>query len=171
MALTIREALALPKRVEPPGRRRNKTHPSHRQWDLALAMDAEIGGVLVVGIRINVDLPESFSLLLRYQPHEGPAAILLRVNGDHGPHKNPDGRRFLEGSHVHAPLEADLDLPLSVAGAWAEGPPFATPLEPQIVRLTEGWRVLSERATILQTAENRRIIEKIAAGDAQMGLF
>jgi hypothetical protein len=170
MVMTIRELLALPKKAHAPGRRKKKSHAAHRAWDLSLSVDAEIDGALIAYIRLSIDLPESFSIGLRYQPLAGSPTVLLRVNGDHGPHRNPDGFRFLEGSHIHEPMESDLDLPVS-ASSWAEGPPFAFVLKPQILRLAEGWHIFCERATIAKAEDIRRIIAKMASGDEQMELF
>ena len=112
-----------------------------------LTVASDIKGALISYIRINVELPESFSIGLRYHPKAGAPTVLLRVNGDHGPHKNPDRSRFFEGSHIHEPHGIEMDLTASTVN-WAEVPPYAILLTPQILSVTEGWRIFCDRATI-----------------------
>jgi hypothetical protein len=159
MPPTVRELLAAPKEAVSPARTKRKAHPAYRAWDITLSVQMQ--GTFIAWIRTNVDLPEEFSIGLRYQPLMGPSSVLLRVNGDHGRHRNPDKSMFEEGPHVHAPTEAELDGHVE-PGMWQEGPPFATVLPRLVLPLGEGWRIFAERANIVQTEELHRAVARLS---------
>jgi hypothetical protein len=165
MSITIGELLRCRKDLVPPARAKKKAHPAYRAWDLQL--QAHVPGQFIVYVRINVDLPESFSTGLRYHPPQGAPSVLLRVNGDHGGHRNPDGTRFSSGAHVHAPTEAELAQRCQ-PGMWAEGPPFAALLPVHTLSLVDGWRELVTRTNIGDSPDVRRVIAKMSASVDQL---
>jgi hypothetical protein len=164
---TVRQLVEVPKRAIPPARKVNKSNKAFRAWDLHI--ESKIQARIIAYVRISVDLPESFSIGLRYQPDSGAPSVLVRVNGDHGPHKNPDGTRFSEGSHIHFPLLEELYL-TAEPGMWKGGPPHATLLGPIVIPLTEGWRIFAERVNILNTDKTLGFIAKIAQDADQLDL-
>lgn len=155
---TVRQLIEVSKRAIPPARKVTKSNKAFRAWDLHV--EADIPARLIVYIRVNVDITENFSIGLRYQPNNGAPIVLVRVNGDHGPHGNPDGTRFSEGSHVHFPLPGELDH-VAEPGMWKGGPPHARLLGPIVIPLTEGWRIFTERVSIQNTDKTLAFIAKI----------
>lgn len=99
---------------------------------------------------MNVRLPESFSIGVVFRD-QGAANVLLRVNGDHGTHKNPDGV-VVEGPHVHLPWGPQLDEELPEE-PWKDGPPFAVPLFVEEFRLFDAWALLGTIANIVNARE------------------
>ncbi len=155
MSITVEELLRWPKEPVSPARARKKSQSAYRAWDLLLR--ANLPGQLFVYVRTNVDLPESFSVGLRYHPPQGAPSVLLRVNGDHGGHRNPDGTRFSSGAHVHAPTTAELAAPYQ-PGMWSDGPPFATLLPTHSLPLLVAWHELITRTNISDSPDVRRAI-------------
>ena len=99
---TVGELLALPKSVVLPAKPKAKANQAHREIDLDVEAPG-VAGRFVVFVRVNIHLSESFSIGLMYHSIGKETAMLLRMNGDHGGHQNPDGSRIEEGPHLHAP--------------------------------------------------------------------
>lgn len=99
--MTIGELLDAPKVLAGSARRKAKSYPGYH--DLDIEAQSSSGGRFIVFIRVNAALIESFSIGLRWVGEEVGGLVLLRLNGDHGGHANPDGSRFEEGAHLHAP--------------------------------------------------------------------
>jgi len=167
MPVTIRDVLLAPKTVVLPVRLRTKSNPAHRAWDLSLA--SSIAGDLAVYFRVNVMLPEDFSVGMRHKPPSSPANVLIRVNGDHGHHKNPDGYKFSFGAHVHMPTQGQLDG-LVLTANWPEGPPYAAPLPDATISLRQAWQLLVSATNIqtTQQVENMVLRAQHALGSGQL---
>lgn len=103
---TYRQLIEIPKQVSS-RRPRRKEKAGHWEIDLLLTCE-EVDGELSVIVRMNKRLAESFSIILRYRETHLPFTILFRVNGDHGPHTNPDGKS-VNGPHAHAPNAEEID--------------------------------------------------------------
>lgn len=96
---TIAELIVCPKSNDAVGRSKHD--------GTNLRLDAELVAPLAPGsfrifVRVLRDLNESFSIGLTYRT--SPAAtdtVLLRLNGDHGTHVNPDRSVVAPGPHVH----------------------------------------------------------------------
>lgn len=54
-----------------------------------------------VFVRVNIELIENFSIGLVYHRDKESNIILIRYNGDHGPHKNVLTQEMIEGFHIH----------------------------------------------------------------------
>jgi hypothetical protein len=156
-ATTVAQLLCVPKRVRLPERVVTKSHQSHRAWDLNL--DSDNPGEFSVYVRVNVRLPESFSIGLRYRAERGPLNVILRINGDHGSHTNPDGF-IMDGAHVHMPNGVQLQAWLP-ASPWSQGPPFAAPLGVGFLTLVDAWEILATSTSIENTDDVRSTVVKV----------
>lgn len=97
--LTITALLAAPKTIARTFRVRSQA-PEHARLDLELA--SSIDGTFFVFVRVLRALSENFSIGLRYEERTLGNVVLLRVNGDHGRHRNADGATIAKGPHVHS---------------------------------------------------------------------
>jgi hypothetical protein len=62
-----------------------------------------------VFIRVNEDFHENYSIGLRHLPTGEESAILLRCNGNHGPHQNQVvNADQIDGVHIHYTTETAL---------------------------------------------------------------
>lgn len=144
---TTGELLAMAKWIRDPPKRKNVSHSGHSGWDYPLDAPEAGEGRFVVFLRINDRLMESFTLGLRYQEPKMEPAVLIRVNGGHGMHGNPDGTVIEDGPHLHAPTDEEL-LEFPPVSAWAGGPKMAIALEPKYRNLEFAWQLLSLRCSI-----------------------
>ncbi len=165
---TVKDLLATPKTPDPPTRVRVKSNPSHRAWDLPLI--AALEGRFSVYVRVNVSLPEMFSVGIIYTPPKGSTTVLLRVNGDHGTHRNPDGS-VVTGPHVHKPQENELGLVVA-PGMWTDGPPFAVEIQAAPFTVLHAWFKLAAEAGIQSSPEVEQAFKAVhnKVGLAQMEL-
>lgn len=154
--ITVGELLQAPKCVHSVPKHRVKAQMSHLQWDC----DVEAQGVpgrFIVGLRVNVALPESFSFFLRYDAPDSAPAVLLRVNGDHGLHKNPDGSTCA-GPHVHTPTQSQLS---AAPTPLASGPKYAAALPAPCQTMSAAWEEMRARACITPSKEVDSAIEGV----------
>jgi hypothetical protein len=98
---TFRQLLEAPKVVASPARARNVSKPGHRGIEVKLDAPTVTGSFRAV-LRVNERMVERFSCILTYEDRGLPTLALLRVNGDHGIHRNPDGT-VITGPHIHFP--------------------------------------------------------------------
>jgi hypothetical protein len=143
---TLAQLIAEPKNCEK-RKRQKKASEAFHQWEFPLEhQNVAIEGRFFGYLRVNADLPERFSVGLRYEDPRAGNALLLRLNGDHGVHRNPGekGPAFDSGVHLHEPTEEE-----SVT-AWAPGfePRFAKLLPPAHQQLTTAWLALCQHASI-----------------------
>lgn len=163
--MTISEILALPKTVALPAKPKIKSNEAHREWDVALSVQG-IPGKLVVYVRTNIALIESFSIGLRLELPGQKAAVLVRVNGDHGPHRNPDKTR-VSGPHIHGPTAAEAASDV-IPGF---DPVFARSLDPAAAgRLPDAWAIFCQEAGIAYDAGAHAIVGRMHATGSQMDL-
>jgi hypothetical protein len=151
---TVLEAVFVPKTVIVPERVRIKSNPAHKAWNVSLSHGGGFAGTFEAYVRVNTRLPESFSLGLVFRAPGVDTCVLVRVNGDHGAHKNPDGSSFKQGAHCHHPMPPDASKLVS-AVTWAEGPPHADLLDPcpAPFSLSVAWTFLA-RVTGIVTDQN-----------------
>lgn len=128
---TVRQLIEAPKQITS-SKPRSRSHYGHRGVDFSVVSTAGSFGIVV---RVNERICESYSMILRYQPPGSPTTILLRVNGDHGEHKNPDGS-LVYGPHLHQPADDWMDAEFSADVVVSN----ATPLPGQCRQLTFGWQ-------------------------------
>jgi hypothetical protein len=153
-------------------RPRKISHPGHRGWDIRLYLaDKDDAGTFVVFLRVNDVLTESFSLGLRYQEKGIAPVVLLRVNGDHGEHPNPDGSK-VRGPHLHAPT-AEERLSPPPEDDWSTGPHTALSIGPEHHHLATAWNLLCSEARIAPNetmskfmAEENGKLNQLAAEEA-----
>lgn len=163
--VTVGDLLIAPKRVLAKHlRRKNKTHPSHLEWNAEL--ESAVIGTFTISVRVNKVLPESFSIVLRFAPEAGAPSVLVRVNGDHGPHKDPDGKVLAGGPHIHAPTAAERALPLK-PGQWPQGPQYVEALDPSCLAPRMAWQKMTEAAAI----ERAPTVEAFMITLAQMDMW
>jgi hypothetical protein len=155
---TIRELIELPKRVRQT-RPRAVSHPSHKSVNVELIADAP--GTLLGIIRVNQRMIESFSCILRYDPPKGRPVLLLRVNGDHGPHKDIVGGPH---AHVHAPER--LDFPPE----YGTEPDWGLIVDPDCRLLGHAWAEFCRRANVAHSEKMARLVAKLHTALAQATL-
>jgi hypothetical protein len=149
--LTVASLIAMPKTIEHLGPLRTK-EPDHVRLDIELAAAAP--GRFVVFVRVLRALSENFSIGLRYEEAGLCNTVLLRVNGDHGSHRNPDGSYFPEGPHVHTFRNPARELPPR-SGAEAK---WAWPLPPEHVSLIRAWKTFS---SLVFLSEDTKVDKRI----------
>lgn len=134
---TIAELLAMPKRIT--STRAADKKAGHVQ--ISATARGEGDDRFVVFVRVLEALHESFSIGV---VHIASKTILVRVNGDHGIHKNPDGE-VIAGPHVHV----HEDETSSPSGA---DPGHAVPWRSLRPTVAGGWEELLARANLVSTA-------------------
>jgi hypothetical protein len=162
-AISVADLLAFPKKVSRVFRASTRDI-EHARLDLELA--AECPGRFHVFVRVLRTLSENFSVGLRYFSAGAGETVLLRVNGDHGSHRNPDGAIILEGPHLHSfrpPLLNEAPRP-STHLRWA------SPLPPDHVALPAAWRTFCGQIAFIPDSKVDRIIGKLCASLAQLPL-
>lgn len=154
---TVGELIGIAKSVHGDKKPRpNKSEGAgHAGWDFALDQlppPAAVGaasdpapGEFVVFVRINKRLPEHFTIGLRYQEPGMSPVVLVRVNGQHGPHPNADGT-IVTGPHLHYP--STQELAAQPNARWSRGPTHATGLGPEMNTLPAAWRRFAEVCNI-----------------------
>ena len=154
---TVGELLALPKSVVLPAKPKAKANQAHREIDLEVQASGAPGHFLVY-VRVNVHLAESFSIGLRYHAVGKEASQLLRLNGDHGGHQNPDGSRLEEGPHLHAPTPDEA----SQEPAQHFEPRMATPVvAAQAISLPDAWLFFCQAAKIGNPASAADVLKQM----------
>jgi hypothetical protein len=146
----VEEILAVPKRLVGQPREKKKTSPTLLQWDLDI--EAEIEG-LKVYVRRDTDLAEDFSIGLRYEQPGIRPIVVLRFNGDHGGHRNPDGTRIDEGPHVHAPTLEEFRLAVDEAEFQPHGRRYAMASPRRLAHFPAAWDAFCRAAAIAEDAE------------------
>lgn len=155
---SFRELLTIPKEVKAT-KPRTKTHPGHLRIDLPL--HSEFAG-LTAFVRQSTALIESFSIGLLYEVTGREPIIILRVNGDHGRHRNPDGTVF-SGPHVHEPRDIDLDRE-----PWRGfEPKYARTIDGQYRMLGSAWDLFCQLAAVLPNEPVARHLGRIHTQLAQ----
>ncbi len=164
---TLYELLMAPKTLVMPPKRRVKAHPSHAEIDVPIA--CEMPGEFVFFARVSLDLAESYTLGLRYEAPGFRSVPILRVNGDHGAHSNPDKTRFTGGPHVHMAEFGYLCLP-------ADGErrdQYAVQIDENILTPLAAWPLFRFYSNIEDSAQVRECLTRLRAipGNGQMELF
>jgi len=155
---SFRGLLTVPKEIKA-SKPRTKTHPGHLRIDLPL--QSEIPG-LTAFVRQSTALTESFSIGLLYEVTGREPIIVLRVNGDHGRHRNPDGTVF-RGPHVHEPRGSELDLE-----PWRGfEPKYARTIDGQYRILVNAWDLFCQLVAILPSEPVARHLGRIHTQLAQ----
>ena len=152
---------------------RKASHLGHQGWNIGLEVADPDAGSFTVIVRVNQVLHESFTVGLRYQERGSQALMLLRVNGDHGGHGNPDGSRIESGPHLHAPTAAERLLPPPVRD-WSTGPPTALPLAVEHNNLLVAWNRLIAEGNIRPSEAISKFMSGVQGRLAQLvaeGLF
>ncbi|NNB89914.1 hypothetical protein HI292_30700 [Corallococcus exiguus] len=105
-------------------------------------------GRLILYARINTLLPESFSLGLRLEGKGVRTSLLVRLNGWHGPHPNPDKSVIPRNTpHIHIPTKQELagDYAGKVAlKAAVELQPMMNAALPNPPAITDVWPFFAE---------------------------
>lgn len=167
MSRTAADLIALAKRVGLTSRPRVKPNLGHVELTMGLEVDAESpeDGAFEVRVRMNRRLSECFSLVLLYRDAEGAIVTLLRVNGSHGGHTNPDGIR-IDGPHVHALGPDDIN-----AGARPDArAKWAFPVDVIHNRIDFAWVLFRQLASIQSTTGIDSKIGKMQTEGAQLAL-
>lgn len=94
----IKDLIACPKNLQGLNPK-NKANSKHTETE-GRAVSADGKHKFVIWNRIHIELAENFTWGLRYVTSQGRHIVLVRYNGDHGRHKNPD-EKFLYGAHIH----------------------------------------------------------------------
>ena len=160
---TIADLIATPKAVEKVLRASSEC-PENVRLDVEL--ESEIDGRFFVFVRVLRALNENFSIGLRYELPGFGAVVLLRVNGDHGGHKNPDGGFILDGPHVHSFRTPLRDAPPR-AGAEAR---WAWPLPAEHLALPTAWRTFCSLISLTSSSKVDKKIRGLYTSTAQLPL-
>lgn len=150
---STRDLLDTLKIVRWPARPKVKSPPTQADCDLDLECPdlPEWKGRLVLWVRVNTLLPESFSIGIRFETKGLPPLVLARLNGGHGPHENPDGTRVERHQpHLHLPLEVQMNVPPSRAIRLEH----ATPLDWELLDVALAWRRF---ATLLNVRPDEQV--------------
>jgi hypothetical protein len=132
---------------------------------MRIRLDAKTPG-LSAFVTVNVRLAELFSIGLRYDSPDSGTVVVLRVNGDHGRHKNPNGE-IIRGPHLHIPDAGALDTRPSAGYRLL----FAEPLPPENRILTKAWALFCSRANVLPNENVAKALSRLHTDVAQQGLF
>lgn len=160
--LSIADLVAIPKTVARAFRTSTRD-AEHVRLDLELA--ASCPGTFHVFVRVLRALSESFSIGLRYEAQPGDT-VLLRVNGDHGRHRNPDGGFLIEGPHVHSFVPPSRDAPPRPAAEAR----WAWPLPTENLALPRAWSTFQRAVALTSTAEVDRKIARLYTELSQLPL-
>jgi len=161
MRLSIADLIVRPKTIAAKIRG-DGDDPVHARLDLAL--DSDTPGRFQAFVRVKRVLKENFSIGLRYLDDDGGDAILIRVNGDHGGHRNPDGGVILSGPHVHGFRGPTLELP---PRNRAE-PRWAWPIAPDHLALPMAWRTFCDLANVRSERKFEREVAKLYTSSRQL---
>lgn len=162
---TIFELIELPKTIELPVRPRHKAHPSHQEFDVVLS--AEDPGTFRLVIRGSGAFFESFSLILLYSRPGIRPAVLLRLNGDHGYHNNPDGSHIDGVPHLHM-------FPYGVLfeAVSDKQPDHAIELPAELSTPARAWPIFREVAHINDDPRMAKHLARVCGtGGLQLALF
>jgi hypothetical protein len=161
--VSVAELLAIPKTVLHTFRA-SSHDPDHARLDLEL--EAACPGTFHVFVRVLFALNENFSVGLRFAAPGAGDTVLLRVNGDHGSHRNPDGGVIGEGPHVHSFQSPVRD---QAPGPGTEAR-WAWPLPPDHLALPTAWRTFCGLIALTSTTKVDRRIVTLYASTAQLPL-
>ncbi len=156
MSPTIVDLLAATKTVIGKGRRSVLQGSARLDFRLKSGLDGRFHAF----VRVNERLSEHFSIGLRYEADFGH----LRVNGDHGAHRNPDGLLITTGPHVHMFRAPARDQ----APKDGAEPKWAWPLPPDTVALNVAWRTFRDLASVTSTGDADRKVAAMYAASAQL---
>jgi hypothetical protein len=128
---TIEDVLLAKKTVLFPARPKVKSPSTQRDVDLELDCQLpDLKARIVLYIRVNTLFTELFSIGLRLEMKGAAPSLIVRLNGGHGPHKNPDGTMIAMGQpHIHVPTPQELvsDFKSKVKLVKAEPVPCGDP--------------------------------------------
>ena len=160
--MKIESLLDAPKELGKAHQKR-KSHAEHEELDFDVT--SPVAGRFIVFVRVPVVLVESFSIGLRWVGDDG-GAVLLRLNGDHGTHGNPDGTKVADVAHLHAPTAQER------AGDLVAGyePRFATALT-GCSTLPEAWERFCLEAKLAPGSKAGHIITRLHEQGAQTDLM
>jgi hypothetical protein len=133
---------------------------------LEIHLEAAAPGQFRVFVRILRALSENFSIGLCYSEPAQADAVILRVNGDHGSHRNPDGGMIAQGPHVHGFRGPRRDAPPQ-PGAEAR---WAWPLPPDHLSLPIAWRSFCREASVGSNEKVDKKMVKLHASLSQLAL-
>lgn len=159
--LSIESLIATPKAIAKRIRNKNDD-PVHARLDLLL--ESELPGKFYAFVRVRRALKENFSIGLRYLDGDGGDIVLLRVNGDHGKHRNPDGGILAFGAHVHGFRGPIRELPPRNRGEAK----WAWPISPDHLALPVAWRTFCVLAQIESAQKVEREVAKLYTSLSQL---
>ena len=136
----------------------------HARLDLQLS--ASTAGTFFVFVRVLRALNENFSIGLRYEEAGFGNVVLLRVNGDHGRHRNPDGGIISEGPHIHTFRSPAKDA-APRSGAEAK---WAWPLPSEHLALPTAWKTFCGLVSLESTTKVDKKIATLYTSLAQLSL-
>jgi hypothetical protein len=150
---TLKELVEVGKAVAEGPVSRTKSPPTQKDLNFKLAHPtaSNVPGTFSIFVRLNTALPDSFSVGLVYESPTVKPLTILRVNGSHAPHKNPDGSVVPRNTaHIHQPY-AEQPAKEVWAGFSAD---WALQLPP--ITLIQAWDLLLSTAHVTpdQTARN-----------------
>lgn len=122
----------------------------HLKLKFLLEAELDVPGDLIAFIRVHKSLYENYSIGLLLRSH-----VLVRVNGVHGTHINPDKTR-VTGPHLHLDPPAKLDRPPT---SLPRGSDWATPLSPQHSALPQGWLTFCHQVSLAPSDEADDLIQ------------
>jgi hypothetical protein len=107
---TISDLLLAKKTVSWPALQKVKSPPTQLDVDFGLSCSlAGLTGRLVLYVRVNTLLSDLFSIGLRLEMPRRTPSLIVRLNGGHGPHRNPDGSMISRHQpHIHVPTAKEM---------------------------------------------------------------
>lgn len=159
---TLRDMIEARKRITNV-RARPKSHPGHVQ--LNLSVDSEIDG-LSIYLRLNTRLIELYSVGLWFQCSAKKSTVVLRVNGAHSAHRNPDGTALM-CPHLHIPTEDEMPM----APHSAYDLKNAVSLGGECRFIYGGWDFFCQRVNVETNTAIAAVVSKMHTVAAQESLF
>lgn len=159
---TVGDLIHLPKRLEPTALPVRSSRQASRNVVVRVLADCE--GALTVRARVNENLSEIYSFVLGYALKGRKPVVLVRMNGKHGLHRNPDGKILPSKPHIHFPSDEELQLPVAAID-WINGPPWAIELDDRHLALSVGWATFTQYARLPHCTESQRWVSRLGQED------
>jgi len=105
----IRELIKIPKKVVKPPAKNSKSQWMYEQYNLNVASENN-KLYFYVYTRQSTEFKEDFSIGLVYLPQDSERIRILRYNGLHGEHTNPDNTKIINKCHFHIATENCIKL-------------------------------------------------------------
>lgn len=163
---TIQDVLQAPKTPTWPARRKLKSPDTQTEVDIDLACTLPgLKGQLVLYARVLTELPEIFSVGLKVEMRGRAPSLIIRANGGHGQHKNPDGTIIpAKQPHIHVPTSEELSSEYSSKVKLVKALPI------DHADAVSAWSYLAQELNIEDDGRVTRLVSELCATNPQIAL-